>query len=343
MTKSRRELEDDLKKHSAVLISRDKYKKSKETSGVKRILMNVVPMGRAKNRMAKYENFYNEVVENVESAKEVEKQLQSDNLSSTDRRDLKAERDEYIDNADGYGHIMAKKVVKGLKDEGYYSRARVDSFLKNHPKVKRTYTNWLKARGKKSKQIKLNKSVLLRIVSKLSRKARADERLTREVHKDYVEDMVDNVVDVSRNGKMLYNPEAIDMLAPKNIRNTLEKVKDVDYEKEVPYLKPVNLDNTVVPKPPVAPTETSNSRDFVVGLGKKIIEENDTKAKVEALTEQLGKLTGEVQRLTAENETLRNENISLKAGTYTPVAPAATAPVDFESLFNSNSSSYTKK
>lgn len=329
MTKSRKRVEEALKQYNATLISRDRYKKATLRSEFKKILMNIKPMNRAKARIGKYESYYEDVVANVEDAAAIEQRLQTEQLSRNEKAELKAEQAEYIEEARDYGHVMAKKVVKGLKNEGYYGRARVDAFLKNHPNIKRVYTSWLKARGKNPRKIKLNQSVLLRIISKLSSKARKDERFTRDVHKTYIEDMVENVADV-RDGKMLHNPEAMGMLAPENIRETLKNVADVEYGNRIPNLKPVKFENggtpQTTPSTPVDPTApTQSAKDFVSAMGKKAMEEENLKTQVSELKEQVRVLSEQLGAAKTEIKRLSDENESLRTMAYSPVTPVPTA------------------
>lgn len=276
-----------------------KYNKAKKVGIAKRILMHVRAKDRAKLNMDKYSRLYNEMKENIEYAKEIEKDIKTKNLTAEQKENLLDEREVVMEEVSANDKKMANAVVRAMKNQGYFGRARTEDFIANSKRLSRI---------KGSKRLRLQKSVLLRIISKLSPKSRKAEKEFAKDIKNYVMDSVDNLVGADRNENLLHNPQMLENLNPRNVKRTVASQPDI------PNLEPVTFE----PHPmPTQPTNTApapavnkqNSGEFLSNLGKKSKEDKDMKKLLQQMGEAISNLSKEVADLKAQvNQNQNNSN-----------------------------------
>ena len=301
-----------------------KYTKARKVGIAKRILMQVRSKDRAKFRMAKYSKLYAEMKENIDEAKDIEKDLQTKKLTAEQRERLIDLRDENIDAAKENDEKMAKTIVNAMKDEGYFSRARIANFAissRLFPRVKEP---------KDVKKLKVHQKVLARILSKFSFKSRQAEKEYAKDIKGYVMDSIDNLVALDRNDKLIHNPQVLRDMAPKKVMQTIAKQPDIA------NLEPVTFGPEQNPQPQSTETQTINNEDAAAMLGtfgKKSKEQKQNATNMEnlmALVQQMAKGLESLNKEVADLKGKVNGNINSNNSSYHPITG--------EELENSNSS-----
>lgn len=303
------EEKDVLKGLNARVVSNyNEYIKGKEMSLPKRILMQVRAKDRAKKRLKRYGNLWAEVKDNISNAIEVEKDLQTKNLSSEEKAEFKDERDSYIDAVADKNEKMANTIVRAMKNLGYFGRARTEAFIANSKMAK----------TKGSKRLKLQKSVLLRIYTKLNPKYRKAEKMAIRDAKNYIMDNIDNLVDVDSKDNLIVNPEALSNISRRNV------IKTIDQQPEIPNFKPVSAIDNSPSEPEVTPVDTSKKttnkdpRSLISSWGKAQKKEeqsgNDssTKQLLEEMQKTMQKLVDKVDGLTKDVDRLQKANSVLE-------------------------------
>lgn len=286
-----------------------KYTKAKKVGIAKRILMQVRSKDRAKFRMAKYSRLYAEMKENIDEAKDIEKDLQTKNLTAEERETAVDLREEYIEAAKENDKKMAKEVVNAMKDKGYFSRARIANFAissRLFPRVKAP---------KDVKRLKVHQRVLARILSKFSLKSRQAEREYAKDIKGYVMDSIDNLVALDKNDKLIHNPQVLGDIAPKKVMQTIAKQPDIA------NLEPVTFEPVQNPQPQSTETQTINSEDAAAMLGtfgKNAKEQKKNDATVEKLLEVVQQMTAGLDSLSKEVSELKAK-VNANNNSYDPV------------------------
>lgn len=280
--------------------------KSKGSSKIKAKLQFVSKIKAKLNRrrMRDYREIYDDAMSNVEAAFEVEKKLQTAQLTDAQRVALKEKRADYVDAVSENSEEAARLVDKTLKSSGYYSRNRVYKFVSRHPFIFR-----LDDQG--NKKLKLQKNVLLRIITKLIPRYRAYEADKRDSVRDQVMDRFDNLVAVEAD-KLVASDGGFEQLSKgkvvRTVASTLENDRDV-----IPNLKPVKFEGASTSQtPPTASTtpasnttSTLSPSDFVAAMGKRPLQQEDLGGQIEMLTGQVKALVKANQKLEAENRELR--------------------------------------
>lgn len=311
--------------NARVVRNYNEYMRGKEMSLPKRILMQVRSKDRAKKRLSRYEKLWAEARDNISSAVEVEKDLQTKKLSSEEKADLKDERDSYIDAVADKNDKMANAIVRAMKNLGYFGKARTEAFIANSKKAK----------TKGNKRLKLQKSVLLRIYTKLRPKYRQAEKMAIREAKNYIMDNIDNLVDVDNKDNLIVNPEALSNISRRKV------IKTIDQQPEIPNFQPVSA---VVnsPSDPINPADTSKKstnkdpRSFISSWGKSQQKEEQQKNEdgtkqlleemqktMQTLVEKVSGLTEDVDKLQKANSVLE-QKISIYSGSS--AAPYTASP-----------------
>lgn len=286
-----------------------KYNKAKKVGIAKRILMHVRATDRAELNMDKYRRLYNEMKENIEYAKEIEKDIKTKNLTAEQKENLLDKREVVMEEVSANDKKMANAVVRAMKNQGYFGRARTEDFIANSKRLSKI---------KGSKRLRLQKSVLLRIISKLSPKSRKAEKEFAKDIKKYVMDSVDNLVGVDRNENLLHNPQMLENLNPRNVEKTIASQPDI------PNLEPVTFEREAAPQPtpsnpPQTPSDNSNSGDFLSNFGKMAKEKNDTKVMLEKVLQEVSNLNKEVSQLKSQvNQMQTQREVELPLGATNP-------------------------
>lgn len=302
---------DQIERDLQVRFEKDysKYSKAKKAGLVKRILMQVRAKNRAKFNMDKYNRLYDEMKENIEDAKKIEKEIKTKNLTAEQKEALLDQREIVIDATKENDKKMANAVVRSMKSQGYFVRIRTKDFMRRHKRL---------FRGNASKRVKLEKNVLLRIISFFSRKSKKTEKnFTKEI-KDYVMDSIDNLVDVDSHENLLHNPETLKALSPRNVQRTIAGKPDI------PNLEPVTFEREAAPQPtpsnpPQTPSDNSNSGDFLSNFGKMAKEKNDTKVMLEKMLQAVSTLNNEVSQLKFQvNQMQTQREVELPLGATHP-------------------------
>lgn len=186
--------------------------KYKNTGKPRRIKLSFLAKNRAEK---KYLKMLKRLEQNIKSALDIEKTLQTKDLDAVERELFERQSQSYIDDISKKSKKMAKQAVKVIEKSGAFSESR---------KARRTDIYNDKAHAKRRPFALLTtRKGLNKMIRALNKHDKEKEKNFLESAQNVIQDRIQNIIGFNNQDELVYNEQGLKNLSRDNIINTVIK------------------------------------------------------------------------------------------------------------------------